>query len=220
MKKVILPAALAGIALYTGIINFSFADEQTRTESVRAFNKLSVEKGLEVSVHCSDKNYLEATGKAAALEKLTVTEQQGTLQISNRSGDDWENIEPLTVHIYTSQPLQRLDARFGIDATVDGCAIASDSFAATGEMGSKLVLSGSTDTLTLALAMGATLDHAAQPLHVNQATVELGIGASASLCHAKSVSGRQSAGTRLSVSPDTQTKVNGSYGTSIVFDAC
>ncbi|MBD8511575.1 DUF2807 domain-containing protein [Photobacterium sp. WH24] len=220
MKKVILPAALAGIALYTGIINFSFADEQTRTESVRAFNKLSVEKGLEVSVHCSDKNYLEATGKAAALEKLTVTEQQGTLQISNRSGDDWENIEPLTVHIYTSQPLQRLDARFGIDATVDGCAIASDSFAATGEMGSKLVLSGSTDTLTLALAMGATLDHAAQPLHVNQATVELGMGASASLCHAKSVSGRQSAGTRLSVSPDTQTKVNGSYGTSIVFDAC
>lgn len=220
LKKVILPAALAGIALYTGIINFSFADEQTRTESVRAFNKLSVEKGLEVNVHCSDSNYLEATGQAAALDKLTVTEKQDTLQISNRSGDDGESIEPLTVHIYTSQPLQRLDARYGIDATVDGCALASDSFAAIGKMGSKLVLSGSTETLTLDLAMGATLDHADQPLHVNQATVELGMGASASLCHAKSVSGRQSAGTKLSVSPDTQTRINGSYGTALVFDEC
>ncbi|WP_120512331.1 GIN domain-containing protein [Photobacterium salinisoli] len=220
IKKVILPASLTGIALLTGIISFSYADEQTRTESVRAFNKLSVEKGLEIYVHCSDNNYLEATGQAAALEKMTVTEQHGTLQISNRSGDDWESTEPLTVHIYTSQPLERLDARYGIDATVDGCAMASDSFAAIGKMGSKLVLSGSTDTLILDLAMGATLDNAAQPLHVNQATVELGMGANASLCHAKSVSGRQSAGTKLSVSPEAQTRINSSYGTALVVDEC
>lgn len=220
IKKVILPASLTGIALLTGIISFSYADEQTRTESVRAFNKLSVEKGLEIYVHCSDNNYLEATGQVAALEKMTVAEQHGTLQISNRSGDDWESTEPLTVHIYTSQPLERLDARYGIDATVDGCAMASDSFAAIGKMGSKLVLSGSTDTLILDLAMGATLDNAAQPLHVNQATVELGMGASASLCHAKSVSGRQSAGTKLSVSPEAQTRINSSYGTALVVDEC
>lgn len=220
IKKVILPASLTGIALLTGIISFSYADEQTRTESVRAFNKLSVEKGLEVKVHCSDNNYLEATGQVAALEKMTVAEQHGTLQISNRSGDDWESTEPLTVHIYTSQPLERLDARYGIEATVDGCAMASDSFAAIGKMGSKLVLSGSTDTLILDLAMGATLDNAAQPLHVNQATVELGMGASASLCHAKSVSGRQSAGTKLSVSPEAQTRINSSYGTALVVDEC
>ncbi|KKD00457.1 GIN domain-containing protein [Photobacterium halotolerans] len=220
LKKVILPASLAGIALYTGLINFSFADEQTRTESVRAFNQLSVEKGLEIYVHCSDSNYLEATGQTAALEKMTVTERQGSLLISNRSGDDWESTEPLTVHIYTSQPLQRLDARFGIDATVDSCALASDSFAVTGQMGSKLVLSGQTDVLMLDLAMGATLDNAAQPLHVNQATVELGMGASASLCHAKSVSGRQSAGTKLSVSPEAQTRINSSYGTALVVDEC
>ncbi|KDM90231.1 GIN domain-containing protein [Photobacterium galatheae] len=222
-KKVILPASLTGIVLFSGIIGgipFSFADEQTRTLPLSNFDTLTVEKGMAVNVHCSDRNYLEATGDSKVLDQMQVRDRQGAIQISNESEGGWEEIEPLTLHIYTAQPLHKLEARFGIQADVEGCALAKDSFAAIGRMGSKLTLSGETETLNLDLAMGATLTQALQPLRINNANVALGMGASASLCHAKSVTGQQSAGTRLSVSPDTQIKVNGSYGTSIVFDAC
>lgn len=222
-KKVMLPASLTGILLFSGIVGgipFSFADEQTRTLPLSSFDSLTVEKGMEVSVHCSDRNYFEATGDSKVLDQMKVRDRQGTVQISNESEGKWEDIEPITLHVYTAQQLHKLEARFGIQADVDSCALAKDSFTAIGKMGSKLTLSGETETLSLELAMGAVLTQAPQPLQINKATVELGMGASAWLCHAKSVSGNQSAGTRLSVSPGTQTHINSGYGTTLVFDAC
>ncbi|QUJ69951.1 DUF2807 domain-containing protein (plasmid) [Photobacterium sp. GJ3] len=224
-KKVMLPAALTGIVLLTAVIGgipFSFAEDQTRTQSLEPFDRLFVEKGIEVNVHCSERNwnYLEATGENHTLNQMKLTERNGELSISNTSGDDWEETDPLTLDIYTTQPLHRLEARFGIEAIVDSCAVAKDSFEAVGKMGSKLTLSGQTDKLSLELAMGATLTPASQPLKIGQADVKLGMGASASLCHAESITGEQSAGTRISASPQAQTKLNSSYGTALVFDEC
>ncbi|MDO6708685.1 DUF2807 domain-containing protein [Photobacterium sp. 1_MG-2023] len=222
-KKVMLPAALTGIVLLTAVIGgipFSFAEDQTRTQSLDPFDRLFVEKGIEVNVHCGESNRLEATGENHVLEQMKLTERNGELSISNASGDDWEETDPLTLDLYTAQPLHRLEARFGIEAIVDSCAVAKDSFEAIGKMGSKLTLSGQTDKLTLELAMGATLTPASQPFKIGQADVKLGMGASASLCHAESITGEQSAGTRILVSPQAQTKLNSSYGTALVFDEC
>lgn len=180
-----------------------------QTFQPQPFSALSLSRGMNVKVKCGERDTLAISGSARLVDNLIWQVNNGTLTINNtayrENGFDF-NPDKLDVIITTTTPLHTIGAQFGVSVDMAACSYARDVLNLDGTMGASYTVSGTLDTLNLALNMGADFNQAHQDLHINQANVDLSMGVEANICGAQRAKGIVSMGAEVVVDQNTDTE--------------
>ncbi|CAE6918580.1 hypothetical protein ACOMICROBIO_LKFPLAJE_02523 [Vibrio sp. B1FIG11] len=180
-----------------------------QTFQPQSFSALSLSRGMNVKVECGERDTLAISGNAKLVDQLIWQVNNDTLTINNtayrENGFDF-NPDKLDVVVTTTTPLHTVDAQFGVAVNMATCSYSSDVLNLDGTMGASYTVSGTLDTLNLALNMGADFNQTHQALLINQANVDLSMGVEANICGAHRASGLVSMGAEVVVGQNTDTE--------------
>ena len=210
-----LAALVAAVAVAGAVLAYRVGDGLARAElsnlerqpfliapaEAEAFADLRVRgSGLSVTLVCGDDFGVHVDGAA---DGLFVQQRAGgnRLVLSAQQVDSARRLE---VVITTPAPPLRLEARNGARVHVPACAASPSQLTVDLAGGARLYLSGETKDLFLFVATGSSLLAGAQgPLIVEEARVEMVLGAFADLCGAESVLGSVAVSSKVRVRPFT-----------------
>ncbi|MDX7985927.1 hypothetical protein FE392_01060 [Xenorhabdus sp. 12] len=215
MKKIAILATLFSGALF----NSAMAAE--KTVELQNFTALSAEKGIKLTIKCAEKSSLTAKGAQSAIDKLDISYDANTLNLSNESNEN-DNIltKTVTITLYTNKPLNNLSTMSGVKMDVDACAVGSENLTVSGMMGSAITIEGKTKHLDLNLEAGAVFNQTSTKFSADSAKIKLSMGARASLCHIPEITGNLTAGTKVDVSEEANVKIKSNFASEISRDNC
>ena len=165
---------------------------------VTVFTSVTARQDIELTIGCAAEPHLVVMGSRKGIEQLDVNNQNGALVLNNPRSRSTLNIQ-----LFTNTPLSAIRGKMGTQINVSSCAVNPEAFQITASKGTGLNVEGRTDRLRLNLSQGASFNQMWTPFSANVAQVRLRMGAKASLCDVRTVSGTLTAGAHLSVDSST-----------------
>jgi|TARA_Y100000310_G_C20694961_1_gene824968 hypothetical protein len=216
MKTIISLLVLTSISL-------AAAAKQSWTVPVDAFQRVDIGTGIEAEVLCGEEDTVVVRASERAYENLHVDVHASTLKIKRENnwrqmlGRDYGSI---SATIYTTGPLQEVDASTGSAIEIGSCAVSTDELDISVSTGATVKMSGQTEALHLHVGTGGSFNSGRfkDDLQVDKASVRLSTGANAGLCAADLVVGRLSTGSEITIGEGAEVKVR--LGTGADIDYC
>jgi hypothetical protein len=174
--------------------------------ALETIEKLQVQSGVSLHVQCAPKPHIEVISINPLVSKMTIDMKDQTLVLDAKGkGELGANF--VRINLFVAQPISSIDARLGVDAKVDACAVSHEALAVVLDSNSILHVSGNTKVLKADLANGGFFNYQSESkLSVSSADITCMKGCKANLSGAQSVQGSVALGSEITVGSQAKTK--------------
>lgn len=192
---------------------------------VKDFTALEVNTAIAADVVCSDENKVVVETTEYMFERLDINVRGGELEIArdiNFNSFFNNKNDPVFVTVYTSNPLDSLQAYTAGEINVESCAVDADSLEVRVSTGARVNVAGQSKKLNLKVSTGGDFNSQSNhdELQISEARIKLSTGAHANLCAVDSIAGKLSTGANVYASSSADIDVRLGTGAHVSYSRC
>jgi hypothetical protein len=192
---------------------------------VKVFKSLDIDTAIEAEVICGDESMVLVETSEDTFDHMDIMVRRDRLIIERDVHfSSWfgDNHDRIFVTVYTTKPLEGLEANTAAQMDVESCAVSTDQLRVKVSTGASINAEGETDLLNLRVSTGGSFNSGRHrdELAINEAEIRLSTGASAGLCGALNIDGKLSTGAQIYASGEADVDVKRSTGADISYSRC